>query len=376
MNNINIKSKKTTVLNMHRFLPITSKYDSYYAAIYCILAKKRSKTLVKNEFKYKLASLYDATFNVDKTIEKNIINIRYTLVAIKDEFLPIDISGEAKALFTDGIEIYSFDDEEITQAYNEMNLYFKNFLDNKQNVALIKLNDAINIDNNLTLREIEAFYKNPNLEQTQKWIKTLKTAEKQTLNFNNGAEKLEQQFSKLTPKLNTYVQAKPIICDENLDQAYINIGFKLNSSKPVANNIANMILGGDVYSKLFKIIREKNSLSYNVRSSFLADNLITVSGGVNVSKVEFCLDEIDKIVDDVINGNFENELELAKINYLQLIKKNKSNEMSYIKMYSNNYLMHTKKTHESLSDEVKKVTKEEVQLVFAKMEKLTTVIIK
>ena len=52
MNNIIIKSKKTKTLNVHRYLEVESKFDPYYANVYCIMASKRTSHLSKNELKY------------------------------------------------------------------------------------------------------------------------------------------------------------------------------------------------------------------------------------------------------------------------------------------------------------------------------------
>ncbi len=377
MNNINIKSKKTKTLNVHRYIEIKGKYDSYYANVYCIMASKRTSHLSKNELKYELAKLYDARFMVTQTIESNIINIRYTLTSIMDQFLPINVSLEADKLFSDGTEIYEFSDEEIISAYRELSLYIKNYLDNKQNIASSKLGDIIADDKfRMPIEEVQEFYENPDCVATRQWISSLNDAELSRLDFNNGEPKLVQEVTNLNFTLKDYKQASDLVVDKQLEQTYLAIGYKLPTSNVTINNIANMIFGGGVFSKLFKVVREEHSLSYNIRSSLSTETLITVSGGVNNQKVDLALFEIENQLSKLKMGEFDKELELAKTNYLESLKRGKTNEMSYINMYTTNYLKGSMRSHESISNEIMQVSKEDIQQVFANIERLAIVQVK
>ncbi len=377
MNNIIIKSKKTKTLNVHRYLEIETKFDSYYANVYCIMASKRTSHLSKNELKYELAKLYDARFFVSQTIENNIINIRYTLTSILDQYLPIEIASEAEKLFKDGSAIYDFSEEEILSAYRELSLYIKGYLDNKQNIASSKLGDIIDTTGmRLSIEEVEQFYNNPNIEATRAWIKKLEDAEQSRLDFNNGDEQLNQQFTNLNFKFKTYKQAEDLTIDKQLDQTYISIGYQLPSTNVTVNNLINMIFGGGVYSKLFKVVREKHSLSYNIRSTLASENLLTVSGGINNEKVELAINAINEQMDCLVAGQFKNELELAKTNYLESLKRGKTNEMSYISMYTSNYLKHDTRTHQQIAEEIQNVTEQEIIEVLKNTVKLSTVYVK
>lgn len=377
MNNIIIKSKKTKTLNVHRYLEVESKSDSYYANVYCIMASKRTSHLSKNELKYELAKLYDARFFVTQTIENNIINIRYTLTSILDQFLPIEIAADVEKLFEDGSSIYDFSDHEIESAYRELSLYIKGYLDNKQNIASSKLGDIIDTTGlRLSIEEVEEFYNNPDIEATRSWVNKLKDAEQSRLDFNNGEEVLEQQFTNLNFKFKQYKQAEELSIDKQLDQTYISIGYQLPSTDVTINNLINMIFGGGVYSKLFKVVREKHSLSYNIRSTLASENLITVSGGINNEKVELAINAIDEQMQALIDGQFETELELAKTNYLESLKRGKTNEMSYISMYTSNYLKHDTRTHEQIAEEIQNVTEQQIIEVLKNTVKLSTVYVK
>lgn len=81
--------------------------------------------------------------------------------------------------------------------------------------------------------------------------------------------------------------------------------------------ILNIILGGTADSKLFKEVREKNSLCYTIRSSYCRlDNLMIISAGIDNVNYDKVLDLINKILDDIKKGKFnESDISVAKEYY-------------------------------------------------------------
>lgn len=84
--------------------------------------------------------------------------------------------------------------------------------------------------------------------------------------------------------------------------------------------ILNIILGGTADSKLFKEVREKNSLCYTIRSSYSRlDNLMIISAGIDNINYDKVLDLINKILDDIKKGKFnESDISVAKEYYNSL----------------------------------------------------------
>lgn len=81
--------------------------------------------------------------------------------------------------------------------------------------------------------------------------------------------------------------------------------------------ILNIILGGTADSKLFKEVREKNSLCYTIRSSYSRlDNMMIISAGIDNINYDKVLDLINKILDDIKKGKFnESDISVAKEYY-------------------------------------------------------------
>lgn len=377
MNNINIKSKKTRMLNKILFKEIDSKYDPLYASIYTLLASKRTKDDSKTELKLKLANLYDARLTVNHKVENNIICINYRLSSIKDEYLPININDEVETLFESVLNTTEYKSEEVIDACNEILLFLKSYFDNKQNIANQKLEELIfPTENKISYQEMVEFYQNPNIEQIQTWISNVRNFESTSLNFNYGIEQVENTKTKLKFKYNEYQKVDDYVIDKELSQTYLAIGYQLNSTNITLNTIVNLILGGGVYSKLFKNVREKYSLSYNIRSTLVSENLIIVTGGVNNEKVDQAISEINNQINILKDSDFEEEFELAKISYIESIKKSKSNERSYINLYINNYLKDEARSHDSIIEEIEKIEAHQVLDVFKNLQKLAVVYVK
>lgn len=78
--------------------------------------------------------------------------------------------------------------------------------------------------------------------------------------------------------------------------------------------LANLIFGGGTDSKLFKEVREKNSLCYTIRSLFIKmDNLLVITAGIDKDNFTKTVELITKNLTDMKKGKFsEKDLNFAK----------------------------------------------------------------
>ena len=82
-----------------------------------------------------------------------------------------------------------------------------------------------------------------------------------------------------------------------------------------------MILGGSSESKLFRNVREKNSLCYYISSnSNKIDNLLFITSGITKNNFDKVIKLIRKEINEIKKGNFTlEEIEKAKIRYISLM---------------------------------------------------------
>ncbi len=93
--------------------------------------------------------------------------------------------------------------------------------------------------------------------------------------------------------------------------------------------LGNLIFGGTADSKLFKDVREANSLCYTIRSIFSKyDNMIVIKSGINRANYEKVLTLITKKLDEMKKGKFsEDDISNAKkevINSLEVLQQDES----------------------------------------------------
>ena len=99
----------------------------------------------------------------------------------------------------------------------------------------------------------------------------------------------------------------------------------------------NIILGGGSDSKLFKNVREENSLCYSISSiTNKLDNLLIIMAGIDKASYKKCLELIEENMLDMKKGKFtEKDLKIAKEYYISAIDEMLESESSII----DNYLM-------------------------------------
>lgn len=78
--------------------------------------------------------------------------------------------------------------------------------------------------------------------------------------------------------------------------------------------LANIILGGTGDSKLFKEVREENSLCYTIRSNYnRLDNLMVINAGIDNVNFDKAIELITKNVQDMKKGKFtDSDINVAK----------------------------------------------------------------
>ncbi len=108
-------------------------------------------------------------------------------------------------------------------------------------------------------------------------------------------------------------------------QGKLSIGCKLKDLTEFERNYAltifNMILGGSSESKLFRNVREKNSLCYYINSnSNKIDNLLFITSGITKANLKKTVSLIKKELHSIQKGNItEEEIQKAKVRYISLV---------------------------------------------------------
>jgi predicted Zn-dependent peptidase len=139
-------------------------------------------------------------------------------------------------------------------------------------------------------------------------------------------------------------------------------------------HIYNIILGsGGLTSKLYKYLREENSLCYNVSSMIQKyDRLLMIYSGIDAKDKDLCIELVNKAMKEMSTGEFSDiELDNAIKTVISSLKMGEDTQGGIINNYLFNYLDNLP-LYEERVKEFKTVTKEEV-IEVAKKIKLNTI---
>ena len=167
--------------------------------------------------------------------------------------------------------------------------------------------------------------------------------------------------------------------NEKIDnsQSKLSMACRVNGLSEYERNyvltLYNVILGGGCDSKLFKEVREENSLCYTVYSvPNKLDNVLIIQAGIDKDNYEKTVKLIEKDMDDMCKGKFnDSDISIAREYYLTALEEVLESSDRIIDNYLMMELIGTD-TVEKKREMIGKVTKDEIIRV-AKKVKLDTV---
>lgn len=132
--------------------------------------------------------------------------------------------------------------------------------------------------------------------------------------------------------------------------------------------LANIIFGGTSDSKLFKVVREKNSLCYAIYSQLSKlDNLVTIKAGIDKDNFKKTLTVIDDVLIKVKKGDFtEKDIKMAKEIYSSAISNIEENPSSLISEYLTEEITGLD-SYKKRVEIMNKVTKKDIKKVLKKI---------
>ena len=207
------------------------------------------------------------------------------------------------------------------------------------------------------------------------------------INVSNFKQIIEDNFNINTIKNNNLEHfisydkflSKPNIIKEkrSINQGILLLGSKLKNitdfERLYVLSVYNYILGGGPDSKLFKEVREKNSLCYYISSTHSGvANLELIKAGIDSKNYDKTLKLIKKQIKDVSNGIFDDEeINKAKINMHAALFEVEDSQSGLINLYeAHEYLNYD--LLEERKNNIDKVTREDV-INLSKKIKLDTI---
>lgn len=160
-----------------------------------------------------------------------------------------------------------------------------------------------------------------------------------------------------------------IIEKQDITQSKLNLGYRINcdfrSPQHYAMTVFNALFGGFSQSRLFKVVREENSLCYYVSSSYDAFNgIMIVNAGIEANDYHKTLDLIQQQLTAIQNGELQDEyIQIAKKMLQNALRKTNDEAGSMIALAYNRDITHKQETNDEYIQKLLNVSKEEIVAV-------------
>ncbi|EKU50497.1 hypothetical protein C273_00710 [Staphylococcus massiliensis S46] len=381
---------KTTIVTFKFMAPLDVKTMTHRSLLSKILVRATQKWPDDKAFNRHLSDLYGAYIHsyVSKFKDKHVITI--SLEIVNERYLTDDTP-----LFEKGLELLNeiiwnplvengaFNTQFLQQEKSLLRKKLKAMNDNKSQLAYLNLLKHMFNDHPYRflatgdLTELEKVTPASLYETYQSMIENDFCSVYVVGNVNKAAaeEKIKQQFAikPFTYKpsqisaIHNNDETNTIVEYADVDQAKLNMGFKFNTEfgkdAYFALVVFNMMFGGDPSSVLFNEVREKQSLAYSIHSQIDAKNgFLFVLSGVSKDKYEQAKDTIIEEFTKIKNGEFsDNQLNLAKKIIQSHRLESKDRPKNMIEIMHNQLLLDVPMTDEMFIQNIKKVSRADVQ---------------
>jgi len=138
-------------------------------------------------------------------------------------------------------------------------------------------------------------------------------------------------------------------------------------------NAYSYILGGGPDSKLFKNVREKNSLCYSITSIGQPLNgILVITSGIDAKNFDKTVSLVKKELKEMVKGNFNDEdIMKAKITYINSLKELEDNPQNILSLYTGMEYLNSDGIDERIN-RINKVNKKNIMSLASKI-KLDTI---
>lgn len=397
-----IKSNKfkTNSVTVKLKAPLNRDTITYRALLTHVLNQGTNTYPSKQELQLKLDDLYGSVLGIggSKKGDFHIITLRMELANKK--FIPenLDIMNEGISLLHDILynpltKGGSFDETIFNREKDTLKQKIHAQKDDKMNYANMRLIDEMckgekyqlhvhgyeeDLEN-VSNEDLYAYYQSMlQSDQMNIYVHGDFNEEDVTKQFNTVFGRREYSGGKEEkPDENKTATPKEIIEKEAIQQAKLHIGYRTNTTYRDADYFAlqvfNGIFGGFPSSKLFINVREKNSLAYYAASRLESQKgLLLVFSGIAPEDFEKARDIIRLQMEAMKNGDFtEKDLNETKELIVNQLLETMDHPQGIIELLYQQVLAGVTRPPETIIENMKQVTKQDVIKVSKKIEEDT-----
>ena len=393
---INTDKFKTITMKVVFSSPIKKEEITMRNVLSDILLQSSKKYESRRDLTIKAEDLYAADIYNNTQRLGNYILTSINLQVLNDKYTEEGNFEEAvkflsEIIFNPDVENNSFKEDKLDLVLSNVKVALESLKEDATNYSLLRLMEAYDKDSPISYRmvgyleDIDKINTENLFDYYQKMIEYdyVDIYVVGDINDNNVMEIIKKYFKfRIVKKQKTSYELNPkktrssrLIAKETIENNQSKLAIACNIKKASKYEInyplvlANIIFGGGPDSKLFKDVREKNSLCYSIYSyPVKLDNMLVISAGIDKENYQKTLDLTTNLLKEMKQGKFkEKDISIAKEYYNTACEEIEESEQKLI----NEYLSQEILGIEPLEERVKimnNVTKKDIVKVIKKVE--------
>lgn len=392
---INTDKFKTIMIRVSFRMPIKKEEITMRNVLSDMFVQSSKKYNSKRALTIKAQDLYAADLQTSNSRLGNYINTDFYLTVLNDKYTEEgnfrdSLEFLSEIIFNPDVTDEKFNEEKLDIVKTSCRSALNSIKENTSNYSLIKMFESFDKNSPCSYRMMGYLEDLDNITGEslyQHYLEMIKSNLVDIFVIGNINEKEVEELIKKYFNFNTLKKQRvPYLleekkartrklCDkEQIDssQSKLAMAFMVNGLDEYERNyplsLFNVIFGGSSDSKLFKVVREENSLCYTIHSvPNKLDNLLLVRAGIDKDNYDKCVSLVEKCLDDMCKGNFtDRDINMAKEYFNTALEELEESESKII----NNYLMMEligTDTIDVKREKMNKVTKEEIIKVAKKV---------
>lgn len=384
---------KTNLFAIFLTLPLNRENVTKNALLTSVL-RRGSKTIPSQELISKtLEDMYGAGFDCGIEKSGDYHTVKFYLEIVNNQFLPEEqtmTSQGLELLFSIAFNPYNengaLKEEYVEQEKEKLKQIIEGKIDNKGSYALERCIEEMYKDKpyglykygyiedleKITAKDLYEYY----LEMIQNCkIDIFASGELEEDIFdkiknNQNIQKLNERQINLKVEDDKEKVKEPKVITDSMEvtQGKLVIGLDVLLKKDNLSYITmlyNTILGVGANSKLFRNVREKESLAYTCSSNYLKrKQIIMIIAGIEIENYEKALEIIKEQLEEIKEGNFTDEdIQSAKNLIFATINNIEEEQDTEISYYFGQELANNEVTIEEYKNKIEQITKQEIQEV-------------
>lgn len=357
MNLIKSEKFKSNLISFYIIMPLNRKEATMNALIPLVLKRGTSSLKTKLDIERELEELYGSnlSININKRGEKHVLRFtiespRGTFVSEEDYFIKV-VKLLSEIIYNPYLEGKTFSHKYVEQEKEILKRAIEGKINDKREYAINRCIEEMCKNEKYSVYEYGYIEDLDSIDEIKLYSRYKTIMETSPIEIfyvgeydNEYIDKLKNIFTidrervleVPREKIANVIQTKNMVF-ENMDvnQGKLVMGYR--SSISHEDNLYNSlllssyILGGGPNGKLFRTVREKESLAYYISSKvYKYKSLMLVDAGIDSENFEKTIEIIRKEIDNMKNGNFTDE-------DIEISKKAITNSM--ISIVDSNYLI-------------------------------------